>query len=55
MTTLPPHLAKFFDSKGNLNADAATRVAAGRKEQAKKAQALEAHAAWLEKYKTATR
>ncbi len=30
---LPPHLAKFFDKKGNLNPDAAARVAAGRKKR----------------------
>jgi hypothetical protein len=27
---LPPHLAKFFDKKGNLNPDAAKRMAAGK-------------------------
>jgi len=29
--TLPPHLSKFVDKKGNLTPDAAKRVAAGRK------------------------
>jgi len=30
-STLPPHLSKFVDKKGNLTPDAAKRVAAGRK------------------------
>ena len=29
-SNLPPHLAKFFDKKGNLNPDAAKRMAAGK-------------------------
>ena len=32
--TLPPHLSKFFDKKGELKPDAAKRVAAGRKKRA---------------------
>ena len=30
---LPPHLAKFFDKKGDLKPDAAKRVEAGRKKR----------------------
>ena len=30
---LPPHLAKFFDKKGNMKPDVAKRVAAGRKKR----------------------
>ena len=30
---LPPHLAKFFDKKGNLKKDAADRITKGRKER----------------------
>ena len=30
---LPPHLAKFFDKKGNLKKDAADRIRKGRKER----------------------
>ena len=30
---LPPHLAKFFDKKGNLKKDAADRVRKGRKQR----------------------
>jgi len=33
---LPPHLAKFFDKKGNLKKDAADRIKKGRKERGTK-------------------